>query len=80
MHGPIIGPYNSPTCPALVYIILKYMYIMTLMDPLIDPKMDPLRLILGDPCPKKALQGPSRVPPRSKFIKFYYRPQDNGQT
>ena len=28
---------------------------------LMDPKIDPARLILGDPCRSKALQGPSKV-------------------
>ena len=27
---------------------------------LMDPKIDPARLILGDPCRSKALQGPSK--------------------
>ena len=31
------------------------------MDPQMDPKMDPARLILEDPCRLKALQGPSKV-------------------
>ena len=26
-----------------------------------DPQMDPVRLILGDPCPKKASQSPFKV-------------------
>ena len=34
---------------------------MTLMDPQMDPKIDPARLIFGDPCPKKARQDPSKV-------------------
>ena len=33
----------------------------TFMDPQIDPKIDPTRLILEDPCRLKALQGPSKV-------------------
>ena len=33
----------------------------TFMDPQLDPKIDPARLILGDPCRLKALQGPSKV-------------------
>ena len=33
----------------------------TFMDPQMDPKIDPARLILEDPCRLKALQGPSKV-------------------
>ena len=33
----------------------------TFMDPQMDPKIDPARLILEDPCQLKALQGPSKV-------------------
>ena len=33
----------------------------TFMDPQKDPKTDRARLILGDPCRLKALQGPSKV-------------------
>ena len=33
----------------------------TLKDHQMDPKMDPIRLNLGDPCPKKTLQGPYKV-------------------
>ena len=33
----------------------------TLMDPQMDPKIDPAMLILEDPCRLKALQGPSKV-------------------
>ena len=39
----------------------------TFMGPKVDPKIDPVRLILGDP-------------PRFKLINFFDRPQDNGQT
>ena len=45
----------------------------TFMDPQIDPKIDPVRLILEDPCRLKALQGPN-------WPKFFYRPLDNGKT
>ena len=31
------------------------------MDPQMDPRIDTARLILGDPCQLKALQGPSKV-------------------
>ena len=31
------------------------------MDPQMDPKIDPAGLILVDPCRLKALQGPSKV-------------------
>ena len=31
------------------------------MDPQMDPKIDPARLILEDPCRLKALQGSSKV-------------------
>ena len=30
------------------------------MDPQMDPKIDPVRLILENPCQLKALQGPSK--------------------
>ena len=43
---------------------------------LMDPKIDPVRLILEDPCRLKALHGPSKV----QIDKKNYRPQDNGQT
>ena len=33
----------------------------TFMDPQMDSKFDPARLILKDPCQVKALQGPSKV-------------------
>ena len=48
----------------------------TFMDPQKDPKIDRARLILGDPCRLKALQGPSKV----QIDQFFYRPQDDGQT
>ena len=48
----------------------------TFMDPQMDPKIDPARLILGDPYLSKALHGPSKV----QIDPFFYRPQDNGQT
>ena len=39
------------------------------MDPQMDPKMDPARLILEDPCQLKALQGSSKVQiDKKKFI------------
>ena len=31
------------------------------MDPQMDPRIDTARLILGDPCQLKTLQGPSKV-------------------
>ena len=31
------------------------------MDLQMDPNMGPARLILGDPCPKNSLHGPSKV-------------------
>ena len=31
------------------------------MDPYMNPKMDPARLILGEPCKKMVLQGPLKV-------------------
>ena len=31
------------------------------LDPQMDPKIDPARLILGDPCKEKTLQGPFNV-------------------
>ena len=46
------------------------------MDPQMDPKIDPARLVLKDPYGLKALQGPSKV----QTDQFFYRPQDNGQT
>ena len=33
----------------------------TFRYPQMDPKIDPARLILGNPCQLKALQGPSKV-------------------
>ena len=33
----------------------------TFMDPQMDSKINPVRLILEDPCRLKALQGPSKV-------------------
>ena len=39
------------------------------MDTPMDPKIDPVRQILGDPCRLKALQGPSKVQiDKKKFI------------
>ena len=34
---------------------------MDFQGPQVDPKIDPARLIFGDPCRLKALQGPSKV-------------------
>ena len=31
------------------------------MDPQMNPEMDPVRLIFGDPCQKKALKGPFKA-------------------
>ena len=50
---------------------------LTLVDPKIDPKMDSLRLILGAPCPKKALKGPFMGHIGQFFLD---RPLDNGKT
>ena len=33
----------------------------TFVDPQMDPRIDPAKLILEDPCRLKALQGPSKV-------------------
>ena len=38
------------------------------MDPQLDPKIDPARLILGDPCRSMAIQGPSKVQIDQFFI------------
>ena len=46
------------------------------MDPLMNPEMDPVRLILGDSC-KKGLQGPFNVQIDHFFLD---RALDNGQT
>ena len=49
------------------------------MDPQKDPKIDPERLILGDPCqklPPGSLHGPSKI----HIGEFFYTPQDNGLT
>ena len=40
----------------------------TFIDPEMDPKVDPARLILGDPCRLKVLQGPSKVQSDPFFI------------
>ena len=39
------------------------------MDPQMDPKIDPARLILGDPCREKSFQDPSKVQIEQLFIK-----------
>ena len=46
----------------------------TLMDQQLDSKMEPVRLILGDPCPKMSLQGRFKVPIGEIFLD---RPLDN---
>ena len=38
------------------------------MDPKMDPKIDPARQILEDPCQLKALQGPSKIQIDQFFI------------
>ena len=39
---------------------------------LIDPKMDPAGLILGDPCSKKAFRGPFKVHISKKMEKLRF--------
>ena len=38
------------------------------MDPQSDPKIDPARLTMGDPCQLKALKGPSKVQVDQSFF------------
>ena len=46
------------------------------MDPQMDPEVDPARLIWGDPCPQKVLNGPYKV-----YIDFFLDwPLDNLDT
>ena len=45
----------------LMVIVLLHQGSGTSKDPQMDPKIDPARLILGNPCQLKALQGPSKV-------------------
>ena len=46
---------------SLLYFTKVQGTLMDLHGPQMDPKIDPARLILEDPCQLKALQGPSKV-------------------